>query len=262
VEWSLEDARATSGYSPSYARSLHAIDGQIAAFRRGDSTLVVAAWDVRKDSTLVGRELDAALVVAGDDSVVGRSLWPGQRAVGHIATTAPMDRGWASLELLAREDRRAGRMRIGLVPHADSGRVGLSDLLLYRPSDAPVYELATARDSALGSPTVPYSRSLGVFWETYGLAPQGENATFELTVEQIEVGWLQRAAERLRFSDPTTATRVQWREVPRRTNGLVGRGVSIDLGRLRSGKYRMALRVTTDDGATATASREIELKDR
>lgn len=262
LEWSLENPRATSGYSPSYARSLHEMGGQIASFRRGDSTLVVAAWDVRKDSTLVGRELDAALVIAGRDSVAGMSKSSRERAVGHIETTTLVDTGWASLELLAHEDRRAGRMRIGLARHADSGRVALSDLLLYTPTEAPVYDLAAARDDALGSKTVPFSRALGVFWETYGLAPQGESVRFELTVEQIEIGWLQRTAERLRFSDPTTATRVQWREVPQATNGVVGRGVRIDLSRLRSGKYRMDLRLETDDGATATATREIELRDR
>jgi hypothetical protein len=262
LEWSLENPRATSGYSPSYARSLHEVDAQIATFRRGDSTLVVGAWDVRRDSTLVGRELNAALVIAGRDSVAAMSQASGERAVGQIQATSLVDTGWASLELLAREDRRAGRLRIGLVPHTDSGRVALSDLLLYAPSDAPVYDLAAARHTALGNRTVPFSRALGVFWETYGLAPQGESAQFELTVEQIEIGWLQRAAERLRFSDPTTATRVQWREVPRGTNGLVGRGVRIDLSRLRAGKYRLELKVKTDDGASATAMREIEVRDR
>jgi hypothetical protein len=85
---------------------------------------------------------------------------------------------------------------------------------------------------------------------------------FALTVEQIEIGWLQRTAARLRFADPTTATRVQWQEVPRTTNGLAGRGVRVDLSRLRSGKYRLELRATTEDGATATAIREIEVRDR
>ena len=261
-EWSLDDPRATSGYSPSYARSLHEIKGQIASFRRGDSALVVAAWDVRTDSTLVGRELDAALVFAGRDSVVGMSASAKRRAVGHIEAITRIDSGWVSLELLGREDRRAGRMRVGLVHRAESGRVALSDLLLYTPTDAPVYDLPTASDSALGGNTVPFSRALGVFWETYGLAPQSENIRFELTVEQIEIGWLQRTAERLRFTDPTTATHVQWQEIPRATNGFVGRGVRIDLSRLRSGKYRMTVRVTTEDGAAATATREIEVRDR
>jgi hypothetical protein len=260
-EWNLDDDRAASGYAPSFARSLHQIDSQIATFRRGDSTLVVAAWDVRADSTLVGRELDAAVVVATPTEV--RTVARGAtRAVGHLQAVARVDSGWVSIELLSREDRRAGRSRVGLAPKPPAGRVALSDLLLYVPTDAPISDLGAASDSALGTSVVPFSRALGVFWETYGLAPLGEHARFSLIVEQIEIGWMQRAAERLGFSDPTTATRVQWEEFARPTEGIAGRGVRVDLSRLRSGTYRMALTVTTDDGATATATRDVQVRDR
>ena len=261
-DWSLENARATSGYAPSFAKTVHALTSQVAAFRRGDSTLVLAAWNVRDDSTLVGRELDAALVLATPTEIRSTGTATKQRAVGHVQTTAVLDSGWVSLELLAPEDRRGGRARVALPPRASTGRVSISDLLLYKPTDAPVSDLTAARDSALGNNVTPFSRALGVFWEVYGLAPQGENAHFTLTVEQIEIGWMQRTAERLRFSDPTTATRVQWQEFSQVTHGIAGRGVRIDLSRLRSGKYRVTLNVTTDDHATATAYREIEVRDR
>jgi hypothetical protein len=42
-------------------------------------------------------------------------------------------------------------------------------------------------------------------------------------------------------------------------NGILGRGVKVDLSRLRGGKYRLTLTATTRDGA-ATASREIEVR--
>lgn len=260
--WTLDDARAASGYSPSFAKTVHELTSQVATFRRHDSTLVLAAWDVRRDSTLVGRELDAALVLASPSAVQTMSTSAKQRAVGHIETTAVLDSGWLSLELIAPEDRHAGRARIGVGPRPSSGRIALSDLLLYAPTEAPVTALAAVIDSTLGNAVAPYSRALGVFWETYGFAPQGENAHFSLSVEQIEIGWMQRAAERLRFSDPTTATRIQWQEFSRVADGVAGRGVRVDLSRLRAGKYRLELTITADDGATATASRDIEVRDR
>ena len=65
-DWHLDDPRAPTGYAPAYARSIHALPSQIARFRRGDSTLIVAAWDARRDTTMLGRALEAALVIAVD----------------------------------------------------------------------------------------------------------------------------------------------------------------------------------------------------
>jgi hypothetical protein len=261
LDWRLDYSRAVSGYAPSYARSVHQIDGQLASFRRGDSTLVVGAWDVRGDSTLVGRKLDAALVLAAPDDVVRISRAAEQSAIGRIATTALIDTGWISLELLATKERRAGRLRVGL-PKRPTGRVALSDLLLYTPSDRVVENLTAARDSALGSSVVPFDRNLGVFYEAYGLAPQGEHLRFTLTFEQIDIGWRQRAAERLKLSDPSTAVHIEWEEMARVVDGINGHGQRVDLSKLRSGKYRVTLLVKADDGSTATTSREVVVRDR
>jgi hypothetical protein len=261
LDWRLDYSRAISGYAPSYARTIHEINAQVASFRRGDSTLVVGAWDVRRDSTLVGRKLNAALVLAAPGDVRAVSRATEQGAVGRIEATALLDSGWIGLELLAPTERRAGRLRLGL-PRRSVGRVALSDLLFYSPTDRPVDDLAAARDSALAMNVAPFNRNVGVFYETYGLAPQGEHLRFTLTVEQIEIGWRQRAAERLRFADPTAAVRIQWDEMARVSNGINGHGQKVSLSSLRSGKYRMTLRVVTDEGATATSSRDIEVRDR
>lgn len=261
LEWRLDYSRAVSGYAPSYARSLHEITGQVASFRRGDSTLVVGAWDVRRDSLLVGRELDAALVLAAPGEVRGVTRASKEGAVGRIQTTALIDSGWISLELLAPGDRRGGRMRVGLAKRS-TGRLALSDLLFYAPMQGAPDDLAAVRDSALATDVAPFNRAVGVFSEAYGIAPQGEDVRFTLTLEQIDIGWRQRAAEHLRLSDPTTAIRIQWQEKALVTNGISARGRRVDLSGIRSGRYRMQLRVTADDGSTATSTREIEVRDR
>src|SRR5262249_23642636 len=101
---------------------------------------------------------------------------------------------------------------------------------------------------------------IGVFWETYGLRPQGEPVHFTLTVEEIEIGLLRRAAERLRFADPTSALRIQWDEVPLQRNGIAGRGVRVDLSRLRGGPYRMQLASPAASGPAVLASRDITVR--
>jgi hypothetical protein len=256
-DWHLDDARAVMGYAPSYARSVHELPSQIAAFRRGDSTLVVAAWDGRRDTTLLGRHLDAALVLAADreHTVMARRADAGVR--GSLSTIGLLDSGVVSVELHAATERRAARTRIGVTARG-SGRVALSDLLLYESAAASPNALDAVVDSALASDVVPGSRTLGVYWETYGLHPAGEPVKYTLTVEQIGMGWLRRTAERLHLTDPTSGLRIQWEEVPQRVNGIAGRGVRVDLSRLRSGRYRMQLTASASGEAPASVEREVE----
>jgi hypothetical protein len=145
-----------------------------------------------------------------------------------------------------------------VVGHAKG--LDLSDLLLYAPDTAPAYALSTVKDSALASSIVPGARGVGVYWETYGLKPEGEPVRYTLTVEQVGVSWLRRAAEALRFADPSSSLRIQWSEVPERRDDIAGRGVRVDLSRLRAGRYRIELSATTDGGANATTHREIEVR--
>jgi hypothetical protein len=238
---------------------MHDVPSQVARFRRGDSTLVVAAWDARRDTTMLGRRLDAALVVArpGEAGTIVRMS--DAKAVGHLAVVGLIDSGVVSLELLAKDDRRAARARVGVAPRAP-GRIALSDLLLYSSAEAAPTDLSAVRDSALASGVVPASKAIGVFWEAYGLRPQSEPVHYSLTVEEIEVGLFRRVAEHLRFADPTSALRVQWDEVPQQRNGIAGRGIRVDLSRLHPGRYRMQLSIATDDGASVVTSRDVTVR--
>lgn len=256
-DWNLDDPRALTGYAPSFARSVHDLPSQIAVFRRGDSALVVAAWDARRDTTLLGRALDAALVLASPAGELAIARDSTARTVGRIWLAAPLDSGLVSLELLAPAERRAARARVGLAAR-DTGRIVLSDLLLYAPTGVAVDRLDAVRDSALATNVVSGATGVGVYWETYGLSAP-EPLHFTLAVEQYGVGWLRRTAERLHLADPTSGLRLQWDEVPAPSAGIAARGVRLDLSRLRSGRYRVSLTARGRNGS-ATASREIVVR--
>lgn len=258
AEFALEEARAPSGYSPAYLRSIHPLSGQVAVFRRGDSAIVIAGWDASHDTTLTGRLLDVALALATTDSVVTVEREKAHNA-GRILAIAPIDSGVASLEVLSGEDRRAGRLRIG-IPAKPKTTIALSDLLFYAPFDAPAMTIDEARDSALVSDVIPASRAVGVFWEIYGLAPQAAPVKYSLEVEQVGVSWMRRAAERVGIAGRTTGLRVQWEEAPAVKNGVAPRGVKLDLSRLRRGRYLVTLVTATKEGLVATSSREIEVR--
>jgi len=257
-DWHLDDPTAPAGYAPTFARSVHELPAQIAVFRRGDSALVVAAWDARRDTTLLGRSLQSALVLAHDDSVVGITIDSAAHTTGHATAIGRIDSGLASLELRAPTDKRAARLRVGVATR-DSLGFALSDLLLYSAPGAPT-ALADVRDSALTSNVVPGSRTVGVYWEAYGLDAPASPVRYTLSVQQVGVGWMHRAAERLHLADPTTGLRVQWEEVPQRTNGIAGRAVRLDLSRLRSGTYHMELTAHADGARSTVAAREIIIR--
>jgi hypothetical protein len=235
------------------------VPSQLAVFRRGDSTLIVGAWDARQDTTLLGRDLVAALAFASDSDATIVARLSRATAIGRITGSGVIDSGLVSLELLAPEDKRAARVRTGLPPRA-TGRISLSSLLLYAPSGEPAYDIAAVKDSALASATIPMSRNVGVYWETYGANASGEPLHFSLTVEQVGVSWARRAAERLHLTDPTSALRLQWDEVAQPNHGVAGRGVRVDLSRLRGGRYVITLDVAARGSDRASSTKEIVIR--
>jgi hypothetical protein len=259
-DWQLADIHAPSGYATAAARSIHTLPYQLARFRHGDSTVIVAAWDASKDIS-IGRDAEGALAVTDDDSVVAVVRVIGAGRSGTTLATIAGDSGLASVEVLDRAAHHAARVRVGFAPPV-GGRVLLSDLLVYRPWGA---TSPTALDSVLTGQAMRTNEvrgrdSVGVFWEAYGLRASGDVIRYRLSVEQIGVSWARRAAERLRLADRSSAVRVEWSEVPTLENGRASRGVRVDLSRLRAGRYRMELNATVRDGSTATAVREIVVR--
>jgi hypothetical protein len=257
-DWTLDDRNARTGYAPAYARSMHELPSQIARFKRHDSTLVVGAWDVRRDTTLIGRPISASLVIAADGAPTVVVRGDSAKTTGHLVAVAMGDSGIVSLELLAPAERRAARHREGFVALIGS-HVTLSDLLLYSATATTSSDFAGARDNALASNEVPMGRAFGVYWETYGLRAAGEPVHFTLSVQQVGVSWMRRTVERLHLADPTTGLRLQWDEVPQQQGGIAARGVRVDVSRLRSGTYRLAVTAETDR-ATTTSERQIVVR--
>jgi hypothetical protein len=258
-DWTLDDPRATTGYAPSYARTMHALPNQIATFRRGDSTLVAAAWDARKDTTLLGRDIDAALVLVGVDDTRGIARSSHVRAADRLSVTGVLDSGMVSLELLAPKERRAARAHVGIRARTTSG-VALSDILLFVPTDSAANRLDAAMATMLASNVVSGVRRVGAYWELYGVPEESGPVHYVMRVEQFGVGWLQRAKERLHLDDPSTGLRIQWDEVPEKHDGIAGRGVRLDLSNLRPGKYHIELSVTRGGEPPVVSARDVEVR--
>jgi hypothetical protein len=265
-DWQPTSPRPSARYAPAYAASFSVLRTHVSVFRRGDSAIVVAAYEPPDDSLFDDGVIEAALALGSDEAatmtVVRRRL-DGRAAEPLVATVAwaPM---LASVELTAAKRRGVARARLGLRPddarrRGAAGRLALSDILLYRAVDSTARSVEDVSRYALGTARIALGGRVGVYWELYGLRPAGEPLSITLSVERVGIGWTTRAAERVGLATKATPLRVRWQEVPKRDNGVASRAITIDLSALPAGRYRMHLMVAADDGSTAVSERFVEL---
>ncbi len=246
-------------YSPTYTNGFVRLDAQVARFRRGDSTKVVAAFDVTTD-TIFGRHKFAAAVVAmGDETTTPSMTVVSESPTKNVLTVStPWHEQLIGVELLAKDSTAAARWRAGFgeIP-LDSGKISVSDLLFVDgvPSLPGSLEEAIAR--AHGGTKFRRNVQVGLFWELYGSTPADSALPVTLTITPVDESLLRRAFRILRIVPKSMPLNIRWQE-----NGAAGvmspRSVLIDLSAVPAGKYAVKLEVGASGGTSTT--RVIEVK--
>jgi len=256
--WDLNAPRAEARYAPPMVRRVASVAAQFARFRRGDSTLLVAAFATRDDSL---RTLVAQLGAAGVDGVAALS----DPDTGHVGRARVMLAGapWiVGVDVSDTTTRTLARTRRAYAPGADSARLALSDLLVYRAGEEPASSLDSALVRAIPGDTVTRNRPLGIFWETYGLSTEGETVDIAVSVERVDHGWIRSARQKLGLTPVDTPIRISWTDARASKESAAAHAISLDLANLDSGRYRLTLALTPAGGAPVSAVREVELIDR
>lgn len=256
--WDMVSHQAEARYAPPLVRRAAVAAVQVARFRRGDSTLVVAAYSATDDSlvapigTLGVASADGTITIgASDSSHLGRSRV--------IMMGRPFLVG---IDISDTTTRTLARARLTMPSAADSGRIRLSDLLVYRAGDLPASSLDSALAHAIPGDSVTRNRSIGLFWETYGIASEGEAVDLALGVERVDHGWIRSARQRLKLTPVDTPLRIRWTDARPSADSAAAHAVSLDLANLDAGRYRVTLTLTSLDGVAVTTTREISLIDR
>lgn len=252
--WELERAPPVELYAPSYARSVTQLDAQVARFRRGDSTVVIAAYDVREDTLLRNRRFTAALSV-GDDLLSRydtRELRDAPAAHVMQLTTGAGSR-LVAVELLANDTAGAARWRSGLRELSlDPERMIVSDLLFVDGAPALPGDLADASSRAHPGSVFRRNDKVALFWELYGKAPADSALPISLTISPLGSGFFRSALRALRLAPTPTPLSVRWQE-----NGASGvlsaRAVLLDLSLVPPGRYEVKLEV----GAPPTSAAKV-----
>jgi tetratricopeptide (TPR) repeat protein len=242
-EWRPTSPAPFAAHAPAYVESVNTLEHQTAAFRRGDSVVVVVAYDQSADSGWLGHSVEAGLFLAPNelaDPVRVRQSGSEPRDV--FSVTVAAEPTLLSVELLSESARRAARARYGLrlrkIPRT---LLALSDILVTVTADPLPGSLGGAVPLARGSLRVRAGERLGLYWEVYGLGPEAETLALSVSLHQVAEGRLADL-EQVARNDAAAPLTLRWREVVPAYTGVWGRSLALDLPRdSRPGLYVLYL---------------------
>ena len=251
--WTLAPDQPRGGYVPSYAARVDTLANQVAVFRRAGHGVVVAGYDLTRDSVTAETAVRSALFVSpGPDGQQRMTVNNHGRARDVLEVETPAAGGLLSLEALAPDARRAGRQRYWIsLPPLPAGRVAVSDVLLLSGADSLPHELEDAAPLARSSTVVPAAVA-GLYWEVYGLGPASVPYAVGLTVVRESIGLVRRAARALGLGGERPQVRLGWSEVSRPGTGITGSSLALDLTSARPGRYTIRLSVAARGDSAVT----------
>jgi len=262
LRWTTRPGVVHARYAPAYAVPLLRLEHQSALFRRGDSSLVVLAYDLRSDSVLArASDVRAALVLTRGEESDATTVHAPNKSRGVITAHSVWAPLLMSAEVTSPTVRRSARARYGIrPPYAVGVRVSLSDLLLFEPYGA----LPTSLDEVMPhmKPTlhVRGDRKLGFYWEAYGTNPGGEMMGVSVTVapevtdELTRAQRLKRALGAWKEAKPVI---VQVQDVSARGRTMSPRAVEVDISTLTPGPYLVELEIDVAKQYRVRAERRI-----
>jgi hypothetical protein len=262
VDWAVQLPPVVARYQPPYAKRIRMLEHQQALFRRGDTALVMLAYDVSKEPSVKGATLSGALVLTpGGEPRPNTTIIEEVPAKGTLTVRAPWGPLLMSAEIAAPDSSVLVRARYGIrPPFAQGARVSLSDLLFYTPYGEFPTSAEEALPHALATQRVRAGQPLGVFWEAYNTNPAGERMTIALTVvpeTEESTGMLQRGARALRLARGSAPVSISVEDVSARGSSRSSRAVQLDISTLRRGDYLVQLEITVAGQYTIRADRRI-----
>jgi hypothetical protein len=263
LKWTTAPGVVRARYQPAYAVRLRPLEHQSALFRRGDSSLVVMAYDVHADSALNSAPREAALVLTrGEPSDATIVRLPNAPTRGVLTAKSTWEPLLMSAEVVAPSVQRTARARYGTrPPYGVGARVTLSDILLFEPYGSLPAKVEDVIPHALPSLRVRADKKLGFFWEAYGTNPVGEPMSVSLTVapEYKEPGFWQRRMQALRLSKDAKPVSVSLDDMSARGTTTSARAVDVDISTLKPGRYVVELEIEVAKQYRVRAERTIEV---
>ena len=261
IDWAVQLPPVIARYHPKYASRLLMLEHQQALFRRGDTALVVLAYDVRKVKGIEDAKLDGALVLTPGTS----PRWSGTTlknvpAKGTMTVRAPWGPLLMSAEIAADSASTLVRARYGIrPPFAIGTRVSLSDVLFYTPYGTLPTTVEEVLPHALATQRVDPAQKIGVYWEAYNTNPLGERMTISLVVapEDPDADRGSLIGRALRLSRGSSSVSLTVEDMSARNARVSPRALELDISTLRPGEYLVQLEVEVAGQYTIRADRRL-----
>ncbi len=287
ADWDLEPHLPRAGHAPPYAvAGFDSLPHQLAAFRRGDSLIVVTTFELTDDSVPADAIVSAALVFTRDEDclpLVVRKTF--REKTGILAATIPNLPHLMSYEVLAIEQQRATRARYGIEPSrlltvaqpsengaspatvAATPAVGLlnpalSGVLLTDVRDSLPETLEAAIASARPNLRMRPGERLGLYWELYGSGSAARRVATSLTLTKRGKSFLKRIVGVFGLGSDEPPVSLKWTDAPSSpSHNTYPRAVAVNLpDNLPNGNYELRLEVILEDGRSMKIVKRIAVK--
>lgn len=242
--WPLDTVRTQSGHAPPTFRRMYALEHQANVFPRDSGRLLRVDGVLPLDSAARGAGAARGLLTALDSSLNVVAAAPAQVRIARDSVfvsgevRVPMTARFYSLEVLEENSRLAGRARFPIVA-ARSGSLTISDVAITAPGAEtfePLPSLLLARASAVG-----------IYAELDVPGPRPRNMRVRLRVlhpknrrHVVAVSWVEEISG----------------------DGRAVINNTVELGKLKAGRYLVELAATDQGGASGIATREIVIRSR
>jgi hypothetical protein len=263
LRWEPTMERPPARYAPPYADALVPIRGvQFARFRRGDSTLTVAALDLSADSGFGMRPIDVRLAAARDPATaveVGRASLA--RPFGLVAVRSTWRPAVLSLEIMKGDTGLIGRRRVMLPPDPAGVPPVLSDILLLAPRRDLPKSLDEAADAALRPVEVRKGGRVGLYWEMYAVPDSVMEVAVTVTKARSKDDTPYPVGRPECPPRVTSLVSVRWQEEPESQPRGAARSIVLDLRRLSRGRYLVAIQISQAGQPRGCSSRMLQIRE-
>lgn len=261
LRWKPTGLRLRERYAPNYAKGFIALDPQILRFVRGDSVLLVSAYDVSGDTAFRDSTVRAALVGVAIDSNVSAVV---VRGTAHRRDTLSLKTAtglqMVGIEVLSLDSQVFARSRAALlIPPVNHARVSLSDILLFETDERLAKDLDDAMARMVPSSRVNGDKKVGLYWEINDLNSSADQLPVALTLTRQQGGTAERIRENLGIKARDNPLSIRWIE-PLSSVATAPRSVLLDLSLVPRGKYNLRIALGEEGRPLAVTQRSIELR--